>query len=410
MNPIGPVFASELERIQLEQQLNEIERQMSIYESTIDDYRKQEKNFRNEIKKSDAEISRLNLQIKAINLSLAQLDEEIEKNKSKIKVNEEQLRFNRNALASALQAIYDQESLTLLEIMMANPTISGFFDSLNNLLGIQESLRISLEKIIENRDQLLDEKEELALKKSDATTLKSYRDSQKKDLVDKKKIKDELLKITKGQEQRYNVLLQETRKTAAQIRSRIFEFLGGGELTFEKAYQLAKNAGDVVGVKPALVLAVLDKESALGENVGKCSYKTAMHPSRDTPLYLALVAELGLNPDAMPVSCPNRDGAFGGAMGPAQFIPSTWNLYRAEVEEITGNHPASPWRNFDAFVATAVYLKDAGAGTNSTIEEMRRAAARYYAGARWRRYLWTYGERVISRFRQFEDDIAALSG
>lgn len=402
--------ATDYERMLLEQQLNEIEKQMSIYEGTIDDYRKQGKNLRNEIKKFDAEAGKLNLQIKAINLSLAQLDEEIDKNQDKIKINEGELRLKKNALAAALQAIYNQENQTLVEIMFTNVTISHFFDSLNNLLGIQDNLRESMGQVEEARSSLLEEKEQLALKKTDAFNLKTYRDSQKKSLLTKKKEKDELLKVTKGQEERYQELLKETKKTAAQIRSRIFEFLGGGELTFEKAYQLAKHAGEAVDVEPALILAVLDKESALGQNVGRCNYRTAMHPIRDTPLFLALVVELGLNPDSMPVSCPNRDGVFGGAMGPAQFIASTWNLYRSRVEELTGNKPSSPWRNTDAFMATALYLKDSGAYTGSSIEDMRRAAARYYAGSRWRRYLWTYGERVIARVRQFREDIAALSG
>lgn len=407
----APVFAvTDYERIKLEQQLSEIEKQMTIYESTIDDYRKQGKNLRNEIKKFDAEVGKLNLQIKAINLSLTQLDEEINKNKDKIKTNEEELRFKKNALASALQAIYDQESQTLIEIMLANVTISRFFDSLNNLLGIQDNLRESVEQLEEVRDNLLEEKEQLALKKTDAANLKTYRDSQKKSLLTKKNEKDALLKVTKGQEEKYQELLKETKKTAAQIRSRIFEFLGGGELTFEKAYQLAEHAGDAVGVEPALILAVLDKESALGQNVGRCGYRTAMHPVRDIPIFLEIVTKLGLSPDSMPVSCANKDGAFGGAMGPAQFIPSTWKLYRSRVEELTGNKPASPWRNTDAFIATAIYLRDSGAYAGSSIEDMRRAAARYYAGSRWRRYLWTYGERVIARVLQFREDIAALSG
>ena len=42
-----------------------------------------------------------------------------------------------------------------------------------------------------------------------------------------------------------------------------------------------------------------------------------------------------MNPETTPVSCPiASDGAYGGAMGPAQFMPTTWELYKKELEKL----------------------------------------------------------------------------
>lgn len=397
------------DKAQLEQQLADVEREISVYQNTIDDYRKQGSSLGGEIKKLDAEAKKLSLEIKAIDLSLARLNSEIAKNQGNIKVTDAKLGFDKRALGEALQALSEEDGKNLAEILLANPELSHFFNNVNGLMSLGDDLKDALAEITVTREELLDLKQQLAEKKTDTSDLKSSRDNEKKALAKKKAQKNDLLTQTKGQESQYQELLKESQKTAAQIRSRIFEFLGGGQMTFEQAYQIAKGASALVGVRPALLLAVLDHESALGKNVGKCNYHTAMHPTRDIPLFLSLTASLGLNAEAMSVSCANKDGAYGGAMGPSQFIPSTWNIYTKRIAGLTGSNPPSPWRNMDAFVATALYLKDAGASGSQDVAADRQAAARYYAGARWRNYLWTYGERVVSKARQFESDIAALT-
>ncbi len=400
--------ATGAERAALEQQLKEIEAQIDAYQATIGTYQKQGKTLNGEIGRMNAETKKLNLEIKAITLSLAKLDKEIAKNQGDIRTTTVKLQSNKEMLEAALQSMHEEEGTNLAEMLVMNPTLSAFFNNVDNLASLQGSLKDALQKTIATRDQLVDLKQQLAEKKTDTASLKAARDAQTKSILAAKKEKDALLAETKGQESQYQALLKESQKTAAQIRNRIFEFAGGGELTFEKAYQIAKSAAGVVEIRPALLLAVLDGESALGKNVGRCTYQKAMHPTRDVPIFLALTAQLGLNPDTTLVSCANSDGAYGGAMGVSQFIPATWKTFSARIQALTGNNPPSPWRHADAFVATALYMKDAGAGLEQDDTAYRRAAARYYAGGRWQNYLWTYGERVVKKAAQFENDIAAL--
>lgn len=399
---------AEAKRKYLEIELAGYEKQIEEYEANIVNAKKQGKTLKSEIDRLNSKIAQLNLQIKAVNSNLKKLDEEIIITQGKINITEKDIDFNKQALSETITNIYEKEDKGILEVLLANPKLSDFFTDLNSLLAFQENVKITLKKIIELREGLVDQKESLALEKIDATTLKAYKDSQKTGIQKTKDEKNQILKITKGKESEYQKILIETKKTAAEIRKQIFKLIGGGELSFEEAYELAKFAEKATGVRAALLLAVLDRESALGKNVGRCSYKTAMHPNRDIPLFLAIVKELGFDPESMLVSCPiSSDGAYGGAMGPAQFIPSTWSLYKDKITEITGSNPPNPWKNADAFIATALYLKDAGAA-NSSLSQERIAAAKYYAGSRWRNYLWTYGARVINQARQFEEDIAIL--
>ena len=412
------------ERQALETELQELEVKISEYERTVSEYQKQGKTLSGEINRLLAQINKLNLQVKAINLNLSRLDKDIVSTTNKIAATEDEMDKKKGAIAAALRGISDSESQNLLEILLLNPSISDFFANVSNLVIIQNSLQENLRALESLREDYITEKENLGDQRTNAANLKSVQESQRRAIENLKRDKDSLLKTTKGKEAEYQKVLKTTKDQAAQIRSRLFHLMGGGEMTFERAYELADYASRATGVRPALLLAILDQESALGKNVGRCDYKTAMHPKRDIPAFLEIISSLGMENDLsagkIKVSCPIvSDGAYGGAMGPSQFIPSTWKIYMGRITGITGDSSANPWNNRDAFVATALYLKDsmnAQDCTNystqipnqaQTLKE-RCAAAKYYAGKNWYRYRFAYGESVLDRAERFEADIAVI--
>jgi len=413
------------EREQLEQELADLEKQILEQEATVRDLRSQGSSLKSEITRLESSIEKLRLQIKAVNISLTNLDQEIQTNELHIIKTEEDIAFNKEALIKALQKVYEHQYISLIEVLLENPQLSSFFGNINNLLEVQNTLSLTIEKVEALQLALLNEKELLGIQYTDAQALKEYRANQQYGIEQTKSDRKQLLVVTQGKEAKYQELLQETKKTAAEIRSRIFRLLGGGELTFEQAYEFAKLAEGATGVRAALILAVLSRESALGRNVGQCPYydeKTGtyyMHPKRDVQPFLEITAKLGLNAATMLVSCPNSDGAYGGAMGPAQFIPSTWLLFENAIARVTGNDPPSPWRNADAFAATALYLDEAYDSSGCieyskqipedarTLRE-RCAAAKYYAGGNWHRFRWAYGEPVVKLANELQGDIDIL--
>ena len=96
-------------------------------------------------------------------------------------------------------------------------------------------------------------------------------------------------------------------------------------------------------------------------------------------------------------------------MGPAQFIPSTWALYKNRLAEIIGS-AADPWNIRDAFFAAAVYLADVGA-TKKTYEYEWCAALSYFSGScslsNQVRYEF-YGDSVMALAKQYEEDISKI--
>lgn len=402
----GGVQDKASERAALEAQLAALEKEMAGYQSQIASYQKQGKSLSTEVAKLNTQVAALNTQIKAVDLTLSQLGGQITATQAKIGDLEVNIDENQDRLGGLLQQMYENESASMLEVLLSNPRLSDFFNDLNSYTLLQGSVHDTIDQISTLRDQLVDQKHELTQAKEDAQTIKNFRLTQASQVSATKAQKNQLLAQTKGQESKYQEILKETQKTAAQIRNRLFELLGGGSMSFEQAYQLAKIAGSATGVRPAFILAILDRESALGSNVGQCTYQTAMNP-KDKPIFLDITSRLGLDPNSTKVSCANADGAYGGAMGPAQFIPSTWKAYEPRIKSATGKAAVSPWNNGDAFMAAALYVKDAGAATNE-----RTAAAKYYCGANYNRYvcLSVYGAKVVAKAAQFQEDIAAIGG
>ncbi|MDE1970490.1 MAG: lytic murein transglycosylase [Patescibacteria group bacterium] len=415
------------ERSALEAQLADLEKQIAAHQATIEQYQKQGKSLSSEIKLLNAQIAKLNLQIKAVNVSISSLDGEITQAEGAIGKTETQIGFEKEALSTALQRVYEGENRTVFQAMLENPHLSDFFGDLNNLVLVQDNLNNALAEYSNLRDQYVNQKTALALQREDATALRAYQATQKSTIQETQKEKNNLLAITKGKESQYQKLLADTQAKAAEIRNRIFRLTGGGELPFGDAVKLAAVAEKATGVRAAFILAILTQESSIngviGTNLGRCAYNDpSVNPSgtvmsdKEKPIFLALMTELHLDPEKTPVSCPIvSDGSYGGAMGPAQFMPSTWQLFADRVARITGGNPPSPFNNLDAFTGTALYLQG-GLATCKTIysamfSQENCAAAKYYAGSAWRSYtrVGSYGYRVAERAQGFQDDIDVLN-
>jgi hypothetical protein len=164
-----------------------------------------------------------------------------------------------------------------------------------------------------------------------------------------------------------------------------------------------------------------------------------MNPTRDAPVFQVIMSTLGLDPNSVKVSKAPSYG-YGGAMGPSQFIPSTWACYGGFVNTTTGTcgkgtdgtyagpwkyeptkdrvakfaghpgTPSNPYNNLDAFTATSIYMADLGATAQTPAAE-RTAALRYFAGGNYNNPAYAfYGDGVMGFANQFQSDIQTLGG
>jgi membrane-bound lytic murein transglycosylase B len=274
-------------------------------------------------------------------------------------------------------------------------------------------LHASFERIRDDKNKTEAERESLENRKAEELQLKTIQEMERKRIAEREAEKKKILAETKGLEKTYKTLKDDRAKTAAQIRAALFTLNGSAAIPFEKALQYALLVEQQVGIRPAFLLGIIAEESNLGQNVGTGNWKDDLsHPrcEKQRVAFVDITSRLGLNPDAMPVSKRAWYGYCGGAMGPAQFIPTTWQLYEAKVASLTGNNPPNPWNPLDAFMASGLLLRDNGAG-GRTYKAEHTAALKYLAGGNWNTPSYRfYGDDVMALAQKYQDQINVLNG
>lgn len=389
-------------------QIKQLESLVEQYNQEIAKKQTEAQNLANQISIFELQIKQTQAGIDATDLTIKQLTLAINQKEGKISQKEKEIEDQNTLLARYLRQVARNDQGSLLEFLLKNQKFSDFFNDLNSISNIQNQIHITLSKIKDLKEKLVKEKENLEEDKVEQEQLKRIQTRQKTNIESTKKEKQKLLDITKGQEKLYQQLIVKTRADIQTIKNQPYNLAMGFKMTFEEALGHAMKASLYTGVRPAFLMAIVKIESDWGGNVGKGTWRTDMHP-RDFNAFASITSALGLNPDSTPVSKKPSYG-WGGAMGPAQFIPTTWILYEEAVAKLTGHRPPSPWNIEDAFTASGIMLAESGANQQTYATESR-AAKIYIAGGRWNRSLTAriYANNVMSAAAKIQKDIDILN-
>jgi membrane-bound lytic murein transglycosylase B len=407
------------QQAELQKQLQELEAQIKQYQLDLKNIQGQKNTLQNKISQLGKQKSTLELQLKSTDLQLDNLDLQLNSAKMSIEKNQGKSEDIKAEMSEMIRIIYENDNYPWLYAIIQTGSLANIFTEIANNEQIMNDLAILLEQNQQIKIKLAETEEILNQKIDEVKNLKSIQDLQVQNLalnVSEQKI---LLQKTKGQESNYQQEISDAKKEVQAIKNRIYSLLEvQKQINFGQAVTIAQWASSQTGVRPAFLLAVLSQESSLGKNVGTCnrandppskSYKVVMNPTRDIPPFLEITKSLSLNPKTTPISCPMHDKqgnqiGWGGAMGPAQFIPSTWQGYNAKVTAITGK-PSNPWDIRDAFLAAALKLGHDGASSQSGEWS---AAMRYFSGSTNPAYSF-YGDSVISKADQYQADIDQIN-
>lgn len=407
----APAYADVIanQRAELERQLQQIEADIRAKQGVLAEKQKERASLERDVAILDAKIQTAKLGIKERDLKIKKLRGDIADKEQSIRSLDAKVASGQESLAQMLRRTREIDETSPAELVLGG-SLSDLFDDVDTFQTVQKALDSSFKEMAAVRTDLSFRKRALEEKRQEEEDLRQIQVLQRKSLENNEKEKKNLVTAARGQESIYLQLIADREKSAAQVRAALFVLRDSKAVAFGDIFSYAKEASAKTGVRPALILGILAEESNMGQNVGTGNWKVDMHPTRDQPLFAEITAELGLNPDTMPVSKKPWYG-WGGAMGPAQFIPSTWVLYKDRIARATGGNPPNPWNARTATFAAALLLADNGADAGGRSAE-RLAALRYLAG--WKNATKSayafYGDDVMELADKFQGQIDILGG
>jgi peptidoglycan hydrolase CwlO-like protein len=378
-----------------------------------------------DVKALTAKIKTAESTIKSKNIAISQLSKDINQRSAKIGELEVLVDEGKQSLAQLIRRTNVIDDYSLAEVVLDSKNLSDFFVDIDSFLAVQKGLKEHFGIVRQSISETEDERARLGEIQDQERDAKYEVETKKKTIVQSEAEKKQLLSATKLEAKSYEQIVADRKSKVSQINAALFRLRGvdGGGIPFSDALAYAKKASANTGVRAAFILGILRQESNLGVNVGQCllsdattgagkgkntgtPFPNVMKPDRDVPYFLDMMGRLGRDPYTTPVSCPQSVG-YGGAMGPTQFIPSTWRGYEGRIAAAFGVAVGDPWNPQHAIMATGMFLQDIGASRGGYSAE-QEAAGRYYAGGNWMTYGMGYAASVIGHAEQYQRDIDFL--
>ena len=414
--------SKETERAQLEAELAELEKDIAQKQAALDKQKKQTGTIQKDVNILTAQIDAAKAKIKSKQLTIQKLTGEINDKSKTINVLSQKLQKEKESLGQLIRKTDEINERNIVHLLLSAETVSESYRDLDAFASIGDSIKESLEEVRGTKKATEMEKSNLEKKQDQELDAKVELESQKKVVEKSETEKKQLLSASKQTEKAYENILKERAAKRAQILAALFSLRDTAAIPFGDALKYATAASEKTGVRPAFVLAILKQESAWGKNVGSCyltnpdtgagvgkntgsAVSSVMKPTRDVQPFMEITQSLGRDPYKTLVSCPIAGYGYGGAMGPAQFIPSTWKLMQSKIAKALGVSMPDPWNPQHAFMASALYLADLGAGRGGYTAE-RTAACRYYGGgSSCTTKTAPYGDQVMAKAKDIQENM-----
>lgn len=235
------------------QEIQIIEEEIERYQNEISKTVEEGASLKNEIYKLQTTTNKLKAEIELTQKKIDSANYSIEKLEIEIENKNELIISKKNSLAEIIRKLHEEESSSLLEILLAYDDLSDFFNNIERMEYLQKDINVSL-------GELRELKKDLELGKSEKETEKKSLKSLNEKLGDQKSLAD-------SNKQQKNSLLSETKNKEENFRKALDEKLAKKEeflneiFTLEAELQLEIDPGSIPSAGSGILKWPLDNIS-----------------------------------------------------------------------------------------------------------------------------------------------------
>lgn len=380
------------ELISKEQELQELEKKIEELKGKERTATNQAELAAEQVAKVSRRLQTTELQLDRTLLTMSLNREESQKISQQVEDLQEQISQLRAQLRATIRSMYQHDQVSIIDLILTSENLGTVISEQRTYHELQKRTMQLIVELRISQQQLEQRQQELTERQRELDQLRGLQARQQGELSLQRQEKEGFLKLKQEKQAEYQHLVTEALAARREIEQQIFTLKSVGlELVLSDAFKAAIYAGRLTGVRPALLLAIIKVETNVGEWLGSGTFPDDMHPaSRDA--FLRLTEKLGLDPYNTPISRrPTSYRGWGGAIGPGQFLPDTWERLEPRVQALMNKQP-DPFALPDVLVGIGIMMADRGA--TDPARELE-AVSRFLAGPNWQYHTW-YGNRVLA--------------
>ncbi|OHA08795.1 MAG: hypothetical protein A3B37_00375 [Candidatus Sungbacteria bacterium RIFCSPLOWO2_01_FULL_59_16] len=240
------VAADETIRRKIEEKSEEIKRleaEAERYRTTLGDLGREASTLSARVKAIEHTLQRLEANIRLTNAKVERANLEIRSLEDGIVEATSAIDTGRGRLGHFLGLLAERERETPLEIFAKHDSISSFFDSLDQIIGIQANLQDALAELRRSREALRERKSSAETKRLEQKALAQDLADQKAVEIEERRGRSSLLAETRNQERRYQELLADVEKKRSALQEEINALEADLEADFDRSLLPAPGSG-----------------------------------------------------------------------------------------------------------------------------------------------------------------------